>query len=178
MWEILAKIADVTGLIAFVLVALGIVSSVATRPRMKVTTMPGGSVNTMLGFSYDGGSSPARNLAMGFGTLDARGTAVSGDGSWWRRDVMLPGDSFVVWLSDPKQMTYGSPAGEHEQRIDLDMPFGAILDFSWQHPFIPWLRLHQVARWSQADRAAFKAPVVLKGWRGRRAYKKAMTPPA
>ena len=178
MWHFLARAADVTGLIAFALVVLGVVSTIVTRPRMTVSVYGVSTTSANVTLMYSAGSSPARNVSMGDGALNGNGVAVSGDTTMWRRDVMLPGDWLSAIIYDPEQTHFGSEPRTNEERFGVPQPLGAIADFSWQHPLVPWLRVRWVILWSQAARAAGTAPVLLKGRRAASAYRKAMTPPA
>jgi hypothetical protein len=161
-WTVLAHTADIVGLVAFLLVVLGIVASVFTRPRVQVQSIATDPLVLTAWISYLKGSRPATNVAVAYGGLDADGVARSGDGALWRSAAMLPGDGEWIVINDSSSPVLPDPSGK-SVRFQVDMPSGILLAVTWDHPLAPGLRSRRVVLWTPTARASGISPVVLKG---------------
>lgn len=176
-WGALGRIADVVTILAALLAFFGLLTTWLTRPRIEVVTSMLGRA-LYVSVQHTKGSSPARNLYLGLGFLDDHGIARAGDGLMPWASALLAGDSRLLVLYDPEDMTFGNEPNDQEMRFPLGPTSGVIVDISWQRPILPWLRTRRVLLWPRVDRAAGRLPALLKGRAAERAYRFAMPSPA
>lgn len=175
-WVVFGRIADAVTILAAALAFFGLLSTWLSRPRVEVTAYSTGPTDAYVNLTHVKGSSPLRNLYYGMGILNADGVAMAG-GDGPLTPTLLAGEGWYFRLYDPEVLTIQGDPQPKETRITTKRPWGVILDLSWQRPLLPWLRTRRVVVWSQEDREAGMAPVVLKGRAAQAAYSKAMTPP-
>ena len=183
-WITTEHVADVLTIAAAGLAFLGVMSTWLSRPRITVSATANDANSAFVWLSHAKGSSPARNLYLGFGVLDDHNVAQSGEGSGPWYGILLAGESRTIEIFDPMQSFHvtsdGKPASASSTQtwFQVSKPDGVILDLSWQRPMLSWLRVRRVAIWTKQSRANGKSPVILTGWRASKAYSTAFKPPA
>jgi hypothetical protein len=169
-WLVLARIADVLGVVGFLVVAVSLVSAYLTRPRILFDVASYSSDSLVLALGYRKGSRAARNLNVGYRGLSLTGLTIEGDDSIWRRPVLAPGDIQWFLFQDSSVVTAGIFDQPNSLRMQVNKPLGILIYFTWDRPLLPWTRARQAIVWTQSDRAAMRPPASLTGRKAGAAY--------
>jgi hypothetical protein len=161
-WTVLARTADIVGLIAFAVVIVGVISALITRPRLRIQRIVAGDILTVR-IDYRTGSRPARNVNVMFRGIDNAGHSVTGADSIWRRHDLLPGDG--QWIVVYNAMPTSPPLqpDSNAVRVEVPMPSGVLLSVTWDHASLPGLKSRWVVVWTEDARGKGGAPTILKG---------------
>ncbi len=174
-WAIFGRTADGLTIVAAVIAFLGVASSWLSRPRLTISAHAISPDSAVINILHSAGSSPARNIFVGWGMLDFGGRAVSGDGPNPWVSVLMPGEYRMVSIYDPTHFSFGGDPDDHEMRQGIPREFGFIADLSWQRPMLPWLRIRRVVVWTVEARAVGSSPIVLAGRTAKKWYASATT---
>ena len=176
-WSVLGPVADILTILAAMLAFSGAITSLLTRPRVVVSATSDDPLAAFIAIQHDRGQRPARNIFRGEGVLDENDIAQSGEGAGPWLPVLNPGDYRNIHVFDPAQYFFGGEPNERETRMPISLPYGLILDISWDHPVLPFLRTRRVVLWTSSERFAAKPPTVLRGRAANRAFRIAMQTP-
>jgi hypothetical protein len=163
-WTVLARVADVVGLIAFATVVVGIASTYFSRPRLNISAISSGGEFMSAWIAYgEKGSRAALNLNVAFATIDEEGRARSGDGSIWRASALLRGEGEWIIIYDGDAMQVNRDPSANVVQLEVKRPLGAMLTVTWDNSLLPSLRSRRVILWTPDARASGRSPRVLAG---------------
>lgn len=167
-WAVIANIASIVTIVAFVIVVLGLIISAATRPRVELRAQALGPGELDVTLSVLPGPAALRFLNVAIGSLDEHGLCRSGDESIHRASELEPRDWLRITMAPPPSM-----GGIVEQRAsgtitkELGMSpgpsQGVIFAISWQSSVIPIIRTATAVAWPPAARASGAQPKVHRG---------------
>ncbi|SCX94120.1 hypothetical protein SAMN05216488_0064 [Microbacterium sp. LKL04] len=136
-WEGLAQASTIVTLSAGLITLLSVIAYVCTRPKADLRLNEHGVV----GVHNTGSNQSIKNIRLGWHILRADGTAHSGTGADpWGQDIPPRTGRWMFLRSsdDPNDLGIGTHDG-YTNEIVSAVGEGIIIEFYWQHPFVPWL---------------------------------------
>lgn len=174
-WEVLGNISVVVTLVAGVITLITVISYVLTRPRIELRVREPGVV----GVHNHGRNQAVTNLRMGWAFLGEDGIAYEGSGADpWGEDL-LPKTGRWMFLrsSDEADDLLVRTHDGYVNELVVPPGHGIIIEFYWQHAFVPWLISRTIVLSEPAGDLASKRAARLPRREGKKQWRRRVPPP-